>query len=166
MASNSEKQSPILSPSSPDLRLYDAADNESPSWEKMAEETQINYSYFVYYRDLGRTRTIRAAYEAYISGELKAGRTPSAVRTQSSGFPRRWGEYSTEFNWRERAEAYDDFMEIEGRNRRLRMQDAEIEEYRLRARQIAIAQTNFGAKFLMLGDTLLTRMQALDQYAE
>jgi hypothetical protein len=74
-------------------------DNNKKIWERLPEETSINYTAFVKYRDLQSRRSIKKV------AELSDG-------AQISKFNR----WSSEFKWVDRARAYDDHIDELRRN--------------------------------------------------
>jgi len=74
-------------------------DNNKKIWERLPEETSINYKAFVKYRDLQSRRSIKKV------AELSDG-------AQISKFNR----WSSEFKWVDRARAYDDHIDELRRN--------------------------------------------------
>ena len=75
-------------------------DNNKKIWERLPEETSINYTAFVKYRDLQSRRSIKKV------AELSDG-------AQISKFNR----WSSEFKWVDRARAYDDHIDELRRNK-------------------------------------------------
>lgn len=85
-------------------------------WERLPEESSKAYEAFCIYRDLGVDRSI----EKTAKSRLKPG---------SYSWLRNW---SSKYNWVERARAYDDYLEREKRKERekaiLEMMDRHIKE--------------------------------------
>jgi hypothetical protein len=93
------------------------------SWERLPGETAGAYAAFCAYRDFGSGRKIKAAVLASLKGiENINGVNENAVI--NSGFApnanaekiiakryKTWRGWSVQFKWRERAEAYDDYLD-------------------------------------------------------
>lgn len=93
-------------------------DNTNYPWERQPGEPNSWYNiFFSYYTLLGAGRNIARAYRAYIKAEEgwnASGYSPSP----------RWHHMATGWNWKIRAEAFDEFQ---------RMRDGELWETRRRA---------------------------------
>lgn len=63
-------------------------------WEQLPNESDKAYNAFLVYRDIGRTRSLPAAYRKHSGKDAK----------QANG---QWNLWSDRFNWRERARAWD-----------------------------------------------------------
>jgi len=70
------------------------------SWEKLTGESALNFAAFCAFRDCGAERSIRKAVEIVEKDERKI-----AKRYHS------WRNWSSQFRWKERAEAYDRYIE-------------------------------------------------------
>ncbi len=90
-------------------------------WERRPEESGRAYSAFVLYRDLGPTRSLAAAYAA--------SRHPGGGVAKKAAS--HWEEWSSAYDWVERAEAYDAHLEARRRAEREHLL-AELEARRFR----------------------------------
>jgi len=75
-------------------------------WQRQKDESFKAYAAFVAYRDLGVDRSIDKAYAA----KRAAQQQPNDKPTSSGRASRYWAEWSTRYNWVERAMAYDDYL--------------------------------------------------------
>jgi hypothetical protein len=82
----------------------EATTGRGKPWERMRGETFKAFEAFVIYRDLGPARSVEAVKDV-----LQAGGTPKGVSLLY-----RW---STGWDWRERAEAWDDYADARKRER-------------------------------------------------
>jgi len=74
-------------------------DNNKKIWERLPEETSINYTAFVKYRDLQSRRSIKKVAELYDGAQIS-----------------KFNRWSSEFKWVDRARAYDDHLDELKRN--------------------------------------------------
>jgi hypothetical protein len=91
------------------------------SWERLTGESGAAYAAFCCYRDFGADRNIRKAAVRYadssesdgiggVGTEQHQGSKPSNS-TQAAKRYRVWRLWSMRFRWRERAEAYDQYLD-------------------------------------------------------
>jgi hypothetical protein len=73
--------------------------------ERLADETARAYQAFCYYRDLGPGRSFDKAYQRYCADR--------GMNRSSRRRPGGWSNWSTKYNWVERAKAYDGLKEDE-----------------------------------------------------
>jgi hypothetical protein len=85
-------------------------------WEQRDGESVQAYLAFVTYRDLRAERSIDHAYRA-VTGQ----------RTSNKRASGRFTEWSQKFHWKDRAEAYDSYLERKVRDK---MEEQEIVDYR------------------------------------
>jgi hypothetical protein len=72
-------------------------------WDRLTDETMVEYQRFLCYTSLGPSRSLDKAYRRYckrVAGEDTAGGRPKVA-------PGSWQENSTRNRWRERAHAWD-----------------------------------------------------------
>lgn len=85
--------------------------NQAPlSPERLPRESPRAYRAFCVYRDLGPDRSLDQAW-----GRFRAASDPTKDRG-SARRPGHWAAWSQKYQWVERAEAYDDFIEEESRS--------------------------------------------------
>jgi hypothetical protein len=73
------------------------------SWERLQGESGAAYAAFCAYRDYGPERNIRKAVEKDCAEKNETARVEKRYRV--------WRGWSTQFNWRERAEDYDNYLD-------------------------------------------------------
>lgn len=79
------------------------ASNRKYKWDRLSVEDDLDYSYFLVFRNLGPRRTLRAAYRHFASSFGNAQKTPlSGVNV-----PEKWKSLRRENRWVERASAWD-----------------------------------------------------------
>ncbi|GHV25414.1 hypothetical protein AGMMS4952_03070 [Spirochaetia bacterium] len=86
------------------------------SWERLAKESSAAFAAFGFYRDFGPERNMSRAVKAAETDPVKAAKRY-----------RMWRLWSAQFQWRERAAAYDQFLDqikLAGRRRALEAQEA------------------------------------------
>lgn len=71
-------------------------------WERLEDEPKNAYDAFLVYRDLGPSRTIAAAYGAFV--RMRKGRSGRPPKRPSG----QWQAWSVKFDWGDRVEAWDD----------------------------------------------------------
>ena len=72
-------------------------------WERLTDETAVEYTRFLAYVSLGPSRSVDAAYRRYckrVAGEDTAGSRPKVA-------PGNWQENSSRHKWKDRAHAWD-----------------------------------------------------------
>lgn len=74
-------------------------------WHRQPHETTKAFAAFVVYRDLGVERSIDKAYAS-----KRATQQQPNSKSTSHRESRYWAEWSTKYNWVERATAYDDYL--------------------------------------------------------
>jgi len=74
----------------------------SHPWNRRAGESFEDYSLFLFFRNVGPSRTLRAAYTGYLQEFGMEQRGPKVVRATRS-----WRDKCAEFEWVERAAAWD-----------------------------------------------------------
>jgi hypothetical protein len=88
------------------LRREKQMATESKAWERQKGETSRAFAAFACYRDMGSTRTLeRVAAELRAAKPAATDGLPAGKKTGS--IPGRLGAWSSEFNWVERAAAWD-----------------------------------------------------------
>jgi hypothetical protein len=70
-------------------------------YDRQPGETQAAYTHFLYYRNLGPTRTIANAYRKYMED---GGHKPKGKNRQTSGH---WHREANRHNWHDRALSWD-----------------------------------------------------------
>lgn len=79
------------------------ASNRKYKWDRLAVEDDLDYSYFLVFRNLGPRRTLRAAYRHFAASFGNAQKTPlSGVNV-----PEKWKSLRRDNRWVERAAAWD-----------------------------------------------------------
>ena len=89
------------------------------SWERLAGETSLAFAAFCAYRDYGLERNIRKAVDSVEKDDGKRGKKY-----------RVWRNWSTQFRWRERTEAYDSYTEKLKEGERRKTIEAQGEAHR------------------------------------
>lgn len=82
---------------------------EKISFEKLENEPAAAFQHFVIYRDLGRRRSMRWAYQRYLDQQAAAGR-PLRRNANPAGpknVPGSWVQESKVYQWRTRVAAYE-----------------------------------------------------------
>jgi hypothetical protein len=84
-------------------------------WEQHEGEPGKAYERFLFYRDLGPTRSLDAAYEAYINSEAFEAPNTKSLEKASRGIkryraPGQWREDCVTYQWVFRANQWDIFM--------------------------------------------------------
>lgn len=72
-------------------------------WDRLTDETAVEYQRFLCYTSLGPSRSLDKAYRRYckrVAGEDEAGARPKVA-------PGNWQENSTRNRWKDRAHAWD-----------------------------------------------------------
>jgi hypothetical protein len=77
-------------------------------WEKLTGESSAAFAAFCVYRDFGAERNIRRAVEAQCGSP---GCGAGADGNKAAKRYRVWRGWSTQYRWRERAEAYDRYLD-------------------------------------------------------
>ncbi|PSO67859.1 MAG: hypothetical protein BRC39_00780 [Cyanobacteria bacterium QH_7_48_89] len=89
-------------PQPPEKCWYESLENESAS----------AYKAFCLYRDLGRDRSLRAAYNWHLEEKrLQKGVERASKHSTKKAPPGRWYKWSTDFHWVSRAAAFDSYIE-------------------------------------------------------
>jgi hypothetical protein len=83
---------------------------QSPSPERLPDESARAYRAFCHYRDLGPNRSLDRAWECHCTTSDQGKNRKSARR------PGHWGAWSQKFLWVKRADAHDDQIDEERRN--------------------------------------------------
>lgn len=74
------------------------------SWLQLTGETSRAFSAFCVYRDLGTDRSIISAFEI-------SQKSVEQNKKNKSGSYKQWCNWSTQFHWKDRAAAYDRYLE-------------------------------------------------------
>lgn len=115
-----------------------------PLWERKEEESPKSYEMFTTFRDLGPTRTISAACKRYYGPE------------NSNSKLRGMTELSRLWSWFVRAEAYDAYLERQGRV-------AKVEEVKeMNKRHIGIARAGLSKAVQALAKLKVDEMKPSD----
>jgi hypothetical protein len=101
----------------------------APSWDRLADEPNLWFSRFERYRLAGPDRSLRAAHNAEKADKGKK---------RQRSIPGAWSRAAARWNWRERAEAWDEHERVQSRVAHAR----EIEEMNSRHIQEAQALQN------------------------
>lgn len=109
-------------------------------WERLEREPPKAYQGFIIFRDMGPERTVSEAYRRYTN------------RPDSRAPGRFFIMWASEFNWRVRAQAYDDYCE----RLRLREQDVAIREA---AKRHVKQLRNFAAVLNKFEQILMQKME-------
>lgn len=104
---------------------------------------------FCTYRDLGPSRSLAKAERA--SKGLQKG-------NKTSG---RWRQWSTDYQWKKRAQDYDLHLELLARVDREAEHHKELEAYRTRQKQLATATTASSLKLLKLANARIDDLQKI-----
>jgi hypothetical protein len=115
----------------------------------LAAETSKAFAAFTIYRDLGPGRSIDAGYNKATS---KVGRANKV-----------WADWSTKYQWVERAKLYDTYI-AEQRRKRLEVEHtAELEEYRKELARSSRASLQAGQRMLKMA---IEKLQAMEKNKE
>ena len=91
------------------------------AWERMSGESARAFAQFNIYRNIGRQRSIDAAYHQYHPG-APAGRAPGP-----------WFERASKNRWVERAKKYDSYLdEVESEERETQLKELELRRFAFR----------------------------------
>jgi hypothetical protein len=121
-------------------------------WEKQEGESMKAYTAFCTYRDLGSARSL-----------IKAERATKGLQT--SNVSGRWRQWSTDHEWKKRAQDYDLHLELIARVQREAVHHKELEDYRGRQKQLATATTASSLKLLRLANARIDDLQKIyDQW--
>jgi len=106
-------------------------------WERQPGETQRAYHCFSVFRDLGKTRTVLAAFRQ------ETGKTEAK---QAAGV---WNAWVKQYEWRSRVNAYDDFCDRQLLEQKMEAKQQAhkeaLEEFRMSHLQVArLTFANFG----------------------
>lgn len=80
---------------------------EKRAWDRRPEEDTKWYERFTYYRDLGVTRSIAAAYRAWLQATKPDGIRPDQYIGSA---PDQWYDTHRSWDWEQRATLYDDHI--------------------------------------------------------
>jgi hypothetical protein len=90
----------------PPTELLSEAESEAEPGARLANEPAAAWAAFCAYRDMGPTRSIRAAYRQ------RSGAEGAAPGGQPSGH---WNAWTRDWRWRQRAEEWDRFLDRQAR---------------------------------------------------
>lgn len=121
-------------------------------WDRQTGEGAKAYASFCVYRDMGRNRSIDAAYRT------EKGQPEGSKRKA----PRRWLTWSGENGWIGRAQQYDLYLELLARQERETKHLKDLEQYRERQRQVAAATTEAALKLLKKANERLESISQRD----
>lgn len=76
--------------------------DERTPWERMKGEPAFWYARFVEYRDMGPARSFTRYFR---------GLTPTQIRGANGASNHLWSKHAKQWNWKERAEAWDEYNE-------------------------------------------------------
>lgn len=122
-------------------------DEETPVYEKQAQEGNKAYLAFCCYRDMGRCRSLLKAYRLHTG--IKQAAHVSGV----------WGLWAEKYNWTTRVIAYDAHLEFMSRKETEAAYREELEKHRERVKQLAQAAMKLTIKML---EKCITRMNSLE----
>lgn len=108
-------------------------------YDKQPSEGAEAFAAFVAYRDLGLGRTVDAAYRLQAKGS----------RDTAKRAPRNWWRWSSEYDWKRRASAYDSDEDKRRREEAAETRRQEVEAFRQGVRTRARALGAASAKALM-----------------
>lgn len=115
-----------------------------PLWERKDGESPKSYEMFVTFRDMGPTRTIVSACKRYYG--------PEASNSKMRGM----AELSKLWNWPARAEAFDSYLEKQGRI-------AKVEEVKaMNKRHVQVARAGLSKAIEALGKLKIDEMKPSD----
>ena len=128
------------------------------AWERMRDESAQAYAAFCLYRDMGSARSLDRAYALHVERvNAEGGRQLSVNRVSG-----RWNEWCQENVWVERVAAYDLDCERRRRQQAEREREAqytqELEEYRARQKQMAIAAQRAALTLMDLSSRRLNKI--------
>ncbi len=119
-------------------------------WDKQPEESPKAYRAFLIYRNLGPKRSIDAAYRLSLKEHQE-----SIKRA-----PRRWGEWSTQYQWVVRAQAWDQWRQQEHERIEREYEKEEIE----RIMALRYAKTHYRVEDLnTVAENLLKEIKETDK---
>jgi hypothetical protein len=84
------------------------------SWERLPGETSAAYAAFCVYRDFGTGRNIRKAVAMACKDVVGVTSNSTGSTTEGNLIAKRykvWRNFSMQYRWRERAEAYDNYID-------------------------------------------------------
>jgi hypothetical protein len=105
------------------------------AWERLERESTEAFAAFAIYRDMGRDRTIEAAFNKHKDDTAQIKRKSGAKKQAPNGT---WTAWTSEHRWVERARAYDehnDRIELEARAAERAKIAAKLEARRLEQRE-------------------------------
>ncbi len=89
---------------------------EGNAWDRQQDEPNLWYERFVIFRDLGPDRSLEAAYQAYEAEKQQKAAKSSNSASPPKMRPKRpsgaWYENCNKWQWRERAELYDEYQRL------------------------------------------------------
>lgn len=91
-----------------------AADEPALPWERLPDESVRAYAQFCAFRDMPYTSE---EHESFTRAQIRSGRSLGKVAKRLGSSISLVQKYSMRFNWRSRAEAYDDYVERELREK-------------------------------------------------
>ena len=118
-----------------------------PLWEKLPQEGPKAFEAFCVYRDM-KPRSVLKAYRQKTSNK-------TAARVSGS-----WNEWTAEFRWSDRVEAYDAYIERIARQKREEVYINDLEDFRKRQRQVAQASLGISANMLQQAHKRLEELKA------
>lgn len=82
----------------------------SAPWEQLGSESPEAYAAFVWYRDLGASRSLAKAYACHVAAP--GGPSKAPIRPQRGlAVPGTWKRWSRQHDWVSRAQAYDEHLD-------------------------------------------------------
>jgi hypothetical protein len=126
------------------------------AWERREEESDEAFAAFATYRDMGRQRSIDAAYATYVakSGKEKRKRSKPVARNRAAGG---WHTWSSRYEWVARASAYDDHMEAAELAARQKVREAEAAKWEARRLAQREREWTLGEKLQQKAEQLVSQ---------
>lgn len=122
-------------------------------WEMQPEETSESFAMFAYYRDKGPRRQVNDVVEAEIQREKSE--NPDAWDVDAAEYARKWeikrvrvSERSGRYRWRERARAFDQWMDRLAVRERAEAHARSVSDMAARHATMARGMTGFAGRFL------------------
>jgi hypothetical protein len=129
----------------------------SEAWERQSSETDDAFAAFVLYRDLGPSRTIEQAHDAYLQrNKHKAKERVRSGKKKGQG-PTHWADWSARFKWVERVRAYDDHIDSIALEERQKATAAEAAKWAKRRMAQRDREWDIGEQLQAKAQQLLTQ---------
>jgi hypothetical protein len=130
-------------------QIEDPTDSLHP-WDRVPGESSRAYEAFCVFRDAGPSRKMDKVWRSYEREHRRV--VPEHRRCASS-----WWEWYRRFDWKDRAEKYDAFLELNSRRLRESAHKEKVEAHLDRQRQISVAVQNVALRMLQVAQKELQR---------